>query len=324
MEVFFYLPEKYLPDPARQEAWKSNSLTALEERGKIASAQAWIYQTWLALENSGCRVQLTHTIPSAGVLVTLSGCVGDDFRPGPKLFFADIVADFLPHPAAHLHLLQNPLHARRLAHSVFMPHWPHPNLLPRDPARGGRFETLGFFGDAANLAPELRDKTWQARLRENFGLDLVLAGADGWHDYRGTDCVLAVRSFGKSPQLHKPATKLYNAWLAGVPFIGGLDSAYRGNGDPGADYLAAGSLLELENHLRQLKMDVSFREGLVAAGRKKSASFNREAILRRWRQLAEETLPEAAADWNRKSSAARSVFSFAQAAHVWIDRRRRR
>ena len=72
MEVHFYLPERYLPDSDRQEAWRSGKITRLEEGGKIACAQCWIYQTWLALERSGFPVRLTHSIPSDGTLVTLT------------------------------------------------------------------------------------------------------------------------------------------------------------------------------------------------------------------------------------------------------------
>lgn len=321
MEVFFYLPEKYLPDTARQEAWKSDTITTLEEGGKIACAQCWIYQTWLALEKSGCRVRLVHTLPDEGVLVTLSGCVGENFRPGPRLFFADIVADFVPHPAAHLHILQNAIHAQRLPHSVFMPLWPHPNLLPRDPARGPRFENLGFFGDASNLAPELRDPAWRKTLHDHTGLTLQTVSADHWHDYRETDCVLAIRGFLRSSYLHKPATKLYNAWLAGVPFIGGLDSAYRGDAQPGREYLAAASLPELDAHLKRLRTDPAFRTELVKAGTRKSKQFDRPAILERWRVLVENTLPETASRWMKKSAVERQVFSLAQRARVWMDRR---
>ncbi len=321
MEVFFYLPEKYLPDATRQKAWKSGAITTLEEGGKIACAQCWIYQTWLALEKSGCHVNLVHTLPDRGVLVTLSGCVAENFRPGPHLFFADIVADFVPHPAAHLHILQNAIHAQRLPQSVFMPLWPHPNLLPRNPERGDRFENLGFFGDVSNLAPELRDAVWQKSLHDQTGLTLQIVGADRWHDYRETDCVLAIRGFGRSPYLHKPATKLYNAWLAEVPFVGGGDSAYRGDAEPGREYLAAGSLTELNLYLNRLQTDSNFRNELVKAGVRKSRQFDRPAILERWRVLVENTLPEAAARWTEKSGLERRIFSLAQGARVWIDRR---
>jgi hypothetical protein len=320
MQVFFYLPEKYLPDAARQEAWKSGALTTLEEGGKVASAQAWIYQTWLELQKAGCAVELTHELPPRGILVTLSGCVGNVFRPGPELFFADIVADGLPHPGGHLHIVQNAGHARKLPGSVYLPHWPHPNLLPRDAARGDRFENLGFFGAAANLAPALRDPAWQERLRARTGLTLQVVRANRWHDYREMDCILAVRGWGHDAWLRKPATKLYNAWLAGVPFVGGQDSAYLGDGNPGENYLAAASVGELENHLRRLKDDAAMRHSLVAAGKEAARSFSREAITIRWKTLVESLLPAAAEKWQRRSAVSKAVFWKTQAASAWVDR----
>jgi hypothetical protein len=323
MQVSFYLPEKYLPDSARQEAWKSGTITTLEEGGKIASAQAWIYQTWLELYSIGCPVELTHTIPADGILITLAGCVGTDFRPGPGLYFADIVADSLPHPGAHCHLVQNAAHARLLPRSIFTPHWPQPNLLPRDPERGNRFETLGFYGAESNLAPELRDPAWQARLRSDTGLSLQVLGATHWHDYRITDCVLAVRSFDSRPHLRKPSTKLYNAWLAGVPFVGGMDSAYQADGEAGTNYLAVSSLAELDRELRQLAGDEDRRRRLVEAGRQRGEKFHQAATRQRWKELVTTQLPAAAEEWSRRSPASKKLFSLSQATFAWLDHRRR-
>lgn len=288
---------------------------------KIASAQAWIYQTWLALSKAGCAVNLTHAIPEEGVLVTLAGCLRPTFRPTPEVFFADIVADGVPHPAAHLHIVQNSIHAQKLPRSIFMPHWPHPNLLPRDSARGDRFETLGFFGDAENLAPELHDAGWQARLLDQTGITLRVVGAKEWHDYREIDCVLAVREFGNRAFLRKPATKMYNAWLARVPFVGGRDSAYCGDASRGGNISPWYSLVELNVQLNRLRTDLRFRKELVTAGLRKSKQFDRSAILERWRELIENTLPEAAAGWTRKSAIERRVLSIAQENDVWLDRR---
>jgi hypothetical protein len=321
MQVFLHLPEKYLPDAARQEAWKSGTITKLEEGGKAASAQAWIYQTWMELRKTGCAVELTHDLPDRGILITLAGCVGTSFRPGPDLFFADIVADGLPHPGAHLHIVQNAVHARQLPRAVYLPHWPHPNLLPRDPARGDRFENLGFFGDAANLAPALRDPSWRQQLRDETGLNLRVVSADHWHDYREMDGILGIRDWGHRPWLRKPATKLYNAWLAGAPFIGGMDSAYQADGRPGENYLAAATLAELDGHLRRLKNDPDLRHRLVAAGTAAVRSFRREAITHRWKTLVESTLPGAAARWARRSAPARALFWKTQAVFAWVDRR---
>jgi hypothetical protein len=324
MEVHFYLPERYLPDSDRQEAWRSGKITRLEEGGKIACAQCWIFQTWLALERSGFPARLTHSMPSDGVLVTLTSCMESDFRPPDRVFFVGIVADYLAHPRAQLHVVQNAAHARRLWNAAFIPLWPHPNLIPRDPARSGRFENVCFFGDRSNLAREIADERWQRRLKDELGVNFIVRGADRWHDYREADCVAAVRGFGRSAYLHKPATKLYNAWLAGVPFIGGMDSAYAEDGEPGRNFLRAATPDELFGHIRQLKEEPALRDRLVAAGSIAGRNFTSEAILGRWRHFLGDTVQRLAECWQRRGAAARRMFHTVQTASAWFDARLRR
>ena len=324
MEVHFYLPERYLPEPARQDAWRAGKMTHLEERGKIASAQCWIFQTWLALERSGFPARLTHSIPAEGVMVTLTSCVPVGFRVPERVFFVGVVADYLAHPQAHLHVVQNVAHARRLHNSVFVPHWPHPNLLPRDPARSDRFENVCFLGEKSNLARELADPVWQKRLKSDLGVDFIICGADRWHDYTEADCVVAVRGFNRSAYLQKPATKLYNAWLAGVPFIGGTDSAYAAEGERGQNFLRAQTVEELVGHIRRLKNEPDLRNRLVAAGRIAGQAVTPSAILQHWTRLLGETVQGAAERWRRKSAAGRRFFQAAQTVGVWLDKRLRR
>ena len=324
MEFHFYLPEGYLPDADRQEAWRSGKITRLEEGGKIACAQCWIFQTWLALERSGFRAHLTHSMPSDGVLVTLTGCVGSDFRAADRVFFVGIVADYLAHPRAHLHVVQNAAHARRLRNAAFIPLWPHPNLIPRDPRRADRFENVCFFGDRSNLARELADERWQRKLKDELGVNFIVCGADRWHDYSEVDCVAAVRGFGQSAYLHKPATKLYNAWLAGVPFVGGMDSAYAEDGEPGRNFLRAATPDELFDHIRRLREEPALRHGLVAAGRIAARNFTPEVILGCWKNFLGNTVQGLAERWRKKGPAARRIFFSVQTASVWLDTRLRR
>ncbi|MFA7342778.1 MAG: glycosyltransferase [Terrimicrobiaceae bacterium] len=320
MRVTFYLPEKYLPDDLCREAWKSGTIRNLEESGKIACAQCWIYQTWNALASAGHACTLSPDLPKEGILVALSGFFGASAKFPPGVFFADIVADSLPHPAAHLHIVQNEAHAARLPRAVFMPLWTHPNLVPRDPARDGAFEKICFLGDPDNLAPGLRSEEWAAALRRDLGLQFEIRRADRWHDYSDVDCVLAIRDFTKSRHLHKPATKLYNAWLAGVPFIGGRDSAYAADGHPGVDYLKADSPEQVVAHLRHLKEDPGFRMRLVKEGAKSGAGFTPEMILGRWKKLVSETLPAAAGKHAATSAARRAVSGAAHRAILRLDR----
>jgi len=317
------LPDKYLPNGPDQEAWKSGSIRKLEESGKITCAQCWIYQTWAALSAAGIPCELSSAIPGEGILLALSGFFHDSWRPPRGVFFADIVADFLPHPSAHLHIVQNGTHARRLPRSVFMPLWTHPNLVARDPSRGATFENVCFLGDPGNLAPELRSREWQDQLEKTPGLRLDVRRADRWHDYSDVDCVLAIRDFTRSRQLHKPGTKLYNAWLAGVPFIGGNDSAYAADGNCGVDYLKAESPEAVLAHLRRLRDDPAFRSSLVANGREAGKAFTRDKTLRRWERLVMETLPDRAGRLAAAPSPNRFFFEATQRAIAHLDRRLR-
>lgn len=319
MNVHFYLPEKYWPEASRQEAWKAGEISPLEQSGKIACAQCWIYQTWAALRHAGVEIPLSTALPSDGVLVTLTGFFSENFRPPANVFFAGIVADSLPHPGAQLQILQNPFHAQRLSHSVYMPLWPQPHLLPRDPARGSRFENICFYGDEQNLAPELRDPQWQKRLAD-LGVRLVLRSAAHWHDYRTADAVIAVRGFGTSPYWHKPGTKLYNAWLAGVPFIGGRDSAYVGDGRPGENFLQATSPDALLDQIRRLRDDSTLRERLVVAGHLAGEAFAPAATLSRWKTLLTQDLPARAEAWKIQTTLSRRAFFFFQRGRHWRDR----
>jgi len=307
MEPQFFLPAKYVPEPERRGAWASIATGPLLGSGKAASAQAWIYQTYSLFQEAGAACKLVHELPERGLVIALNGCLPDDFRPGPELFVVGVVADFLPHPGAHIQVVQNRALANRLAEGRFMPHWPQPGLIPRDPARGDRFETVSFFGDPSNLAPELRGADFADRLRRELGLEFTVCGADRWHDYSATDCAIAIRDFRGGTHLIKPATKLYNAWLAGVPFIGGTDSAFRSEREGADDYLECRSVDGLMAHLRRLKEDAGLRAEMRAAAAKRREGFTREAIVGRWRDLLSRDAPAAAAKWFARPIALRNL-----------------
>jgi hypothetical protein len=322
MQVAFYLPEKYLPSKEWIHAWKKRSPFPLEESGKAAAVHCWVYQTWALLREAGVNVSLITELPKTGLILALSGTLHSSFQSdhnNPDLFLVDIVADGLPHPAAHFHLVQNQLHARRLSHSHFIPLWPQPGLIPREASRNRLFERVSFFGDPKNLAAAFFTPSWQQSLKE-LSLDFEIRRANQWHDYSNVDAVIAIRDFSRSRQLHKPATKLYNAWLAGVPFIGGNDSAYQFDGRPGIDYLVARSPEEVLKALRRLKEDISWRVELIKNGVESGKKFNRSATLERWKLLIDQTLPALALQWEKKNIYQRASYLFAQRGFCWVDR----
>lgn len=320
MAAVFYLPHHYMPNKAKREVWRAGGHITREQMGKGGCAENWIYQTWNALNLSGNPAALVEEMPETGVVICLSGTLHPGFKPARGCYVADVVADGLPHPAAHLHIVQNSRHTKFLPFSRFMPHWPQPNLLPRDKARGEKFEKVCFFGDPENLAPELRSAAWQQKMREKTGADFEIRWHQQWHDYSDVDAVVAIRDFAGARHIHKPATKLYNAWLAGVPFVGGTDSAYRSEGRAGVDHLVARSPDEVIRQLMRLRDEQGFRARIADAGTEKARDHTCKAVLRNWHQLTTEELPRRAAAWNRKSQAYRSALTAANRMCCYLDR----
>lgn len=283
MRIHFYMPESYLPPAAERGSWMAGNPARLEQSGKAACVQCWIYLSFARLLRSGLRVDLVHDFPAEGVVVALTGNIPPGFRVPDNIFLIGVAADGTPHPSAHFHVLQNPVHARRLPRSTYIPGWSQPGLIPRDPDRGDRFENLVFFGDAPNLAAELRDPAFAEVVKARFGITFAIAGSERWHDYSDVDCVLAIRKFGPDRFLRKPATKLYNAWMAGVPCLGGNDSAFAADGRPGTDYIRCESINGVMKALDQLKNGREFRGRIVQAGRESARRFSDEAIACRWK-----------------------------------------
>jgi len=324
MQVFFYLPEQYMPTPETQVEWEKGTISQLQQSGKIASAQCWIYQTWLRLKSSGLDIELVHSLPEQGVTVCLSNCLDEDFRASRDQFIVAVVADFLPHAGAQWQVLQNRTHVPSIPRSTFIPHWPQPNLRARDPARKNTFERLAYFGDEPNLAKELRDSKWRQRLLDSTGVSFEIRAASQWSDYQDVDCALGIRDFETKPHLHKPPTKLYNAWLGHVPFIGGADSAYRSERHSPLDYLEATSPTSVIECVRRLRTDITLRDAMIDNAVRRSLEFTPEAIADRWAHFLEKDLRGPYQEWRDLSSMKRSWFFTRQAGQFLWDEKVRR
>lgn len=310
--VSFYLGKRFLPDVTWEKIWKERKKFPLKVPLANLPFHSWIYQTWLLLTEAGIECKLCTEIPQEGILIALNLSLDRSFGTHPPLpedvFFVDIVTQLRTHPAAHFHLVQNKVHAQWLPHSQFVPHWPQPHLLPRDVARENRFENICFFGQLSQCAEELQTAEWAQQVRHQLGAYVDVRRTDRWHYYSDADVVVAIRDFSRSRHFQKPATKLYNAWLAGVPFIGGRDAAYAAEGCPGKNYLVATSPKELLTHLKRLREEESFRQELIHHGFLAAATISQEATFGLWKKLVQETLPSLAAQWQQQSAKKRSSF----------------
>ncbi len=301
----FLTPEEFIKNPNHYDEWLREKKIPLEERG-LGTQECWIYQTWALLKHAGLNFPLLTKPPEEGILIMHSdqsiNFLKDGSTPSKKLFIVNIVADTHPHPEAHLNIVQNKAHHAQLPYSCFIPHWPEPNLIERNPLRGLRFENVVFFGRKTNIAPALLTEEWSDHLRRSLGLYFHFQEESEWHDYSQVDCAIAIRDFKHGKHFKKPATKLYNAWLAGVPFIGGPDSAFSSEGRCEKNYLLSTSFKEVLKNLKRLQESNELRLQLIAEGKKAGHQITQAATLERWKQLLLITLPELALRWHQKSS----------------------
>jgi hypothetical protein len=266
--------------------------------------RAWILQTYLRLRAAGFAVNLREAWPRSGLLVfdarqkdalrRLSGRTDGVFLVGCRRDVGQpLIADF--------EVLQNGCFAdgdRRF----LVPHWPQPGLVPRDSARGARIERISYKGFAGNLDPGYLGGEWRrflARVGIEWQCDAVpYAGPQDstsetrWHDFRECDLILAVRPPARDLHVRKPATKLYNAWLAGVPAILGVEYAYRELRRNALDYIEVSSVAEAMQAVEALARDPARYVAMVQNGRLRTSEFTPEAIRSIWADLLFRVLPE--------------------------------
>ncbi|HXO19088.1 MAG TPA: glycosyltransferase, partial [Thermoanaerobaculia bacterium] len=183
----------------------------------------------------------------------------------------------------------------------FIPFWPQPGLLPRHPGRGTAIARAAFKGFNANLHPDFRSPAWKDFLAARgieWQVDSVeFAGAatdiqgTSWADFRAVDLILAVRPQTGRRWTSKPASKLYNAWHAGVPALLGPEAAFRELRRSPLDYLEVASRAEAQSAVDRLLADPGLYRAMVDNGRARAVDFTAEAILPKWATLLYETIP---------------------------------
>lgn len=288
-----------------------------DDREFQTGERAWVLQTYLRLKSAGFAATLRDTWPQQGLLVfdsrqrhtlqrmahiangvTLVGCRRD---VGEAL-----IADF--------EVLQNGCFADG-TYRHFIPHWPQPGLIPRSVARGSSVKRIAYKGFTENLHAGFLEPTWKeslARLGIEWQCDAAsypgpqrkLASTD-WNAFHDVDLVLAVRPPQRDSYVRKPATKLYNAWLAGVPAILGVEYAYRELRRSELDYLEASSPSEALRAVERLISEPQLYRAMVENGHTRAKEFTADAILRQWVNLLYSTIPQHAHDirvrrWQQK------------------------
>lgn len=211
-----------------------------------------------------------------------------------------------PFPCIANYVAQQNLLELRDGMSSFFPHLPQPGLIERNELRLAMVKNISFKGDISNLDPAFRSNWFIKSLRER-GIDLRIdLRSTDWssgmkmHDYSDIDVVLAVRNLTRRDYRVKPASKLVNAWLAGVPAILGPEPAFRQLRRSDLDYLEVETPDEALLALDRLRTEPALYEAMVDNGRKRAQEFTRDAVLDWWISEINGPVYSAFTDWRKK------------------------
>lgn len=279
---------------------------AWEEGAVVCFTHTWVWPLYCQLKAKGVPATFGY-VPEPGAINIIHGQVArHQLRPADlrNHFFVVVRADFPPFPYGAFEVVQN----KRTTggRSVFMPHFPQPGLLPRDKDRDEVCNVCAS-GERQNFANlDALEGEMDA-----MGCRFVFKSVGEWQDMTDVDILLGIRSFDKQAYDSKPPTKLFNAWLAGIPFIGGYDSAYEQVGLPGKDYLRVATERELLETVRALKQEPCLYSSLVAEGKKSVAQYTPERIAERWLGFLEGKASEAYARWARGEGRLADMFKAA-------------
>lgn len=270
--------------------------------------RAWILQTYLRLRAAGHPVEISDQLPERGILLLLpESPIRAEFneqftRDHRHLIVVTVRADVTEYRPmiGDADIVQNGRFAddNRV---FFVPHWPQPGILPRDQTRGPMIENIVFKGGFGSLLADFRSDRWHEYLSDR-GLNFHIASAEtegdvpNWHDYRTADLNLAVRPPYQDGGLRceKPASKLINAWHAGVPSLLGAEYAYRELRTSSLDYIEVTSVDEAITAIDHLRNNPILYTRMVQHGRRRAQEFTPERITERWAEVLFEKVPQIA------------------------------
>lgn len=258
----------------------------------VGGRNSWIAQSYVRLrpllEARGWKVTAgARHVP--GSITVVHRDDANEFLSGAfRTFLVVVRADRQPAMACDLALVQN--NVAPLPHERFMPLWPQPGLVPRDRVRNTTIRRIAYMGRLASPPAWFSDPQLHAALRRR-GVEFEVRTSD-WHRYDDLDLVIAARDEVPTVLANKPATKLYNGWLAGVPVLARPEPAYEELRRSSLDYVRIHGAHDVIAAVDRLQADPALYRAMVVNGFARAPEFGVERTARRWCELLEhEVLP---------------------------------
>ncbi|WP_427162002.1 glycosyltransferase [Aliinostoc sp. HNIBRCY26] len=269
----------------------------------------WTVMTYLHLKQRRLNVHISDRfIP--GEICVVSGL---DFGIRDRTFSSFIVAcrsDGFNPALSDFTIVQNRSQVKSET-SVFIHHWPQPGLIPRFRERGHHIKNIVFKGDVINLYESFRSSLFCQEL-DKLGVKLVISdkptnSAVYWNDYSEADIVLAVRDLTEKDALVKPASKLINAWIAGVPALLGPEPAFRDLRLSPLDYIEVTTPEQALAAIQQLQQDPNLYKQMIANGIKRSEEFTVSCISQQWRDVLAGPVAQKYTKWCQRHKTSRMI-----------------
>jgi hypothetical protein len=265
----------------------------------------WSVQTYMLLRQRGLGVHLASSPVPGRISIAPYYCL----NPKELSYNSYVVAVF--HDCARPEICEqwlvlNPSQVSDQRHH-YIPHWPQPNLKPRDVSRGTLVENLVFKGRDYNLDDIFRTPSFLGQL-EALGIRLVTSSEqperqfDEWRDYSEADVVLAVRNNTHYDISRKPPLKLINAWFAGCPAILGPEPAYQWLRKSELDYIEVRTPDQAIAALKQLRDNPKLYAAMVENGFRRAQEFTPNQTAHYWRKLLAEPITAGYEQWLRQSA----------------------
>lgn len=281
--------------------------TLSKRSGKLTNN--WVLRPYHGLLSRGENVSLSEKAISGAInIVSLheigrSRVTGDEFLVCPH-------GDAHPTRLANFRIRQNFLRPERACEANIF-HFPQPGLIPRDPKRGTKIERITFKGHN-NLSEDLRSDHFIGELQK-LGVEFEKdyrsfdTGQHNWHDYHDADVVLAIRNDTLYRVSYKPASKLINAWAAGVPALLGPEPAFEELRTSELDFITVRNQDEALEALLHLRKSPGIYSAMVKNGLSRSANYTEDSILDRWIEILNGPVAALSQKWYARSKTYRKL-----------------